>query len=200
MTRRKEMNKGRFIGGIICLALAALLGVLNSTLPADKLMFQVGEENMTWIPPVILGIVGIALLATAGGGRQQAKTQATRPEVAIDPAKADLNKRLEMIGWGCFLIMLGGFILVPHTVVAKGFWSIGVGIIMLGLNAARYFLKIKMSGFTTFLGVIALIGGILQLMGLEAIEGAFLLIILGAFLLVKPWFDKRQLFGKAEEA
>jgi hypothetical protein len=194
------MNKGRFIGGIICLALAALLGVLNSTLPADKLMFQVGEENMTWIPPVILGIVGIALLATAGGGRQQAKTQATRPEVAIDPAKADLNKRLEMIGWGCFLIMLGGFILVPHTVVAKGFWSIGVGIIMLGLNAARYFLKIKMSGFTTFLGVIALIGGILQLMGLEAIEGAFLLIILGAFLLVKPWFDKRQLFGKAEEA
>jgi hypothetical protein len=57
-----------------------------------------------------------------------------------------------------------------------------------------------MSGFTTFLGVISLIGGILQLMGLEAIEGAFLLIILGAFLLFKPWFDKQQLFGKAEQA
>ena len=29
---------------------------------------------------------------------------------------------------------------------------------------------------------------------------AFLLIILGAFLLLRPWFDKRQLFGKAEQA
>jgi len=96
--------------------------------------------------------------------------------------------------------MLGGFMFVPHTVIAKGFWSIGVGLIMLGLNAARYFYKIKMSGFTTFLGVISLLGGILQLAGLEAIEGAFLLIILGTFLLVKPWFDKRRLFGKAEES
>jgi len=49
-----------------------------------------------------------------------------------------------------------------------------------------------MSGFTTFLGIISLIGGALQLVGLEAIEGAFLL--------VKPWFNKRQIFGKAEEA
>jgi hypothetical protein len=194
------MNKGRLIGGIICLALAALLGTLNVVLPADKLMFQVGEENMPWVPVVILGAVGIVLLATAGGGRQERDTPVTREEIPLDPEKAALNKRLETIGWGCFLIMLGGFMLVPHTVVARGFWSIGVGIIMLGLNAARYFYNIKMSGFTTFLGVISLIGGILQLLGLEAIEGPFLLIILGAFLLVKPWFDKRQLFGKAEEA
>mgnify|MGYP001817680070 CR=1 FL=1 len=30
-------------------------------------------------------------------------------------------------------------------------------------------------------------------------KGAILLIVLGAYLLVKPWFDERQLFGKAEE-
>ena len=194
------MNKGRFIGGIICLALAALLGVLNVELPADELMFTVGDENMPWVPVAILGIVGIVLLVTAGGGRRERGTPATRAEIVVDPEKAALNKRLETIGWGCFLIMLGGFTLVPHTVVARGFWSIGVGIIMLGLNATRYFYDVKMSGFTTFLGVISLLGGILQLLGLEDIEGAFLLIILGAFLLVKPWFDKRQLFGEAEEA
>jgi hypothetical protein len=194
------VNKGRLAGGIICLALAALLGVLNIVLPADRLMFTVGDENMPWVPAVILGIVGIVLLATAGRGGQKASAQATRAEIGVNPDKAALNKRLETIGWGCFLIMLGGFMLVPHTVIARGLWSIGVGIIMLGLNVARYFYDIKMSGFTTFLGVISLIGGILQLLGLEAIEGAFLLIILGAFLLVKPWFDKQQLFGKAEEA
>ena len=93
-----------------------------------------------------------------------------------------------------------GFILVPHTVIAKGFWSIGVGVIMLGLNAARYFKGIRMSGFTTFLGVISIIGGVLQLVGLQEIEGAFLLIILGLALLGRPWFDRQKLFGKAEEA
>jgi len=192
------MNKSRLIWGIICLALAALLAVLNTVLPADKLMFMVDGINRPYVPPIILGVIGLALLFTAGGGTQKT-VQETQPKI-VDEEKVALNKRLEMMGWGLFLIMLGGFILVPHTTVAKGFWSIGVGVIMLGLNAARYFLKIKMSGFTTFLGVVSLIGGILQLLGLEAIEGAFLLIILGVFLLVKPWFDKRQLFGKAEES
>ena len=192
------MNKSRLIWGIICLALAALLAVLNFVLPADKLTFMVDGINRPYVPPIILGIIGLALLFTAGGGTQKT-VQETQPKI-VDEEKVALNKRLEMMGWGLFLIMLGGFILVPHTTVAKGFWSIGVGVIMLGLNAARYFLKIKMSGFTTFLGVISLIGGILQLLGLEAIEGAFLLIILGVFLLIKTWFDKRQLFGKAEES
>jgi hypothetical protein len=194
------MDKGRLVGGIICLAVAALLGVLHFTLPADKLMFQVGDENMTWLPPVILGIAGTALVGTAMRGQRATPTQAQPRDIVVDPDKAALNKRLETIAWGCFLIMLGGFVFVPHTVVARGVWSLGVGIIMLGLNVARYLNDIKMSGFTTFLGILSLVGGVLQLVGLEAIEGAFLLIILGAFLLLKPWFDRQQLFGKAEEA
>jgi hypothetical protein len=194
------MNKGRFVGGIICLALAVLLGVLSVTLSADKFMFIVGEENMPWVPPVVLGIVGIVLLASAGIGGQKAESQVARKEIVLDPEKAALNKRLETIGWGCFLIMLGGFMFVPHEIIARGYWSIGVGIIMLGLNAARYFNGIRMSGFTTFLGVISLIGGVLQLVGLEEIESAFLFIILGLALLGRPWFDKLQLFGKAGEA
>jgi hypothetical protein len=72
MTRRIQVDKGRLIGGIICLALAALLGILNVTLPADKLMFSAGGENMPWVPVVILGIVGLVLLVTAPGGRQRA--------------------------------------------------------------------------------------------------------------------------------
>jgi hypothetical protein len=194
------MNKGRFVGGIICLALAALLGVLNLRLPADKLTFSVGGENMPWVPVAVLGVVGLVLLVTSWSGGQRAEVSAPRKEIVIDEEKAALNKRLEMIGWGCFLIMLGGFVLVPGDIIARGVWSLGVGVIMLGLNAARYFNGIKMSGFTTFLGVISLIGGVLQLVGLEEIEGAFLFIILGLALLGRPLFDKWQLFGKAEEA
>jgi hypothetical protein len=193
------VNQSRLIWGIICLVLAAVLGVLNIVLPPENLMFQVGDQNMPWIPAVVLGIVGIVLLATAGSGGQ-ATAEAKQPAVVQNPEKAALNKRLENIGWGLFLIMLGGFALIPDETVPKGLWSIGVGVIMLGLNVTRYFYKIKMSGFTTFLGVISLVSGFLELFGNVEIEGAIFLIILGAYLLVKPWFDKRQLFGKAEQS
>ena len=96
--------------------------------------------------------------------------------------------------------MLGGFGLVPNEVVGKGYWSIGVGIIMLGLNVTRYFYHIRLSGFTTFLGIISLVSGVAQLYGYTALEGAVLLIILGAYLLLKPVFDRMQLFGKVEQA
>jgi len=56
-----------------------------------------------------------------------------------------------------------------------------------------------MSGFITVLGILSLIGGVTQLSGLNRFEGPVLLIILGANLAVKPWFDRRQLFGKAEQ-
>ncbi|MGD8753825.1 MAG: hypothetical protein PVG14_20510 [Anaerolineales bacterium] len=193
------MNVSRLIWGIVLLAVAGLLAVLNVTLPESDLMFMVGDTNMPYVPPIILGVIGIVLLVSAfTGGRETAPAE--KAEVVIDEDKAALNKRLETIGWGLFLVMLGGFLLVPHEMVNKGLWSIGVGLIMLGLNVARYFNNIKMSGFTTFLGVISLISGILQLFGMQTLEGALLFIILGAYLLLKPWFDRQKLFGKAEEA
>ena len=71
--------------------------------------------------------------------------------------------------------------------------------IFLGLNAARYFNSIRMSGFTTFLGIISVIGGVLDLVGIDGVDGAVLLIVLGVYLILKPYFEKRQLFGKAEQ-
>ena len=126
-------------------------------------------------------------------------TAQTNTEITIDPEKAAVNKRFESVGWGFFLIMLGGFMFIPDTTVSKGFWSIGIGLIFLGLNVARYLKGIRMSGFTTFLGILSLIGGIFQLLGWRSMDGAFFLIILGAYLILKPWFDQRQLFGKAEQ-
>jgi len=193
-----KMNKSRLIGGIICLVIAGALTVANLRLPPENLMFQVGDVNMPWVPPIVLGIVGIVLLAGSGKSGQTA-AETKRPEAVQDPEKAALNKRLETIGWGCFLVLLGGFMFVPEEIVRGGWWSIGVGLIMLGLNAARYFNGLRMSGFTTFLGIISVIGGVLDLVGMEGVNGAILLIVLGGYLILKPWFEKRQLFGKAEE-
>lgn len=123
-----------------------------------------------------------------------------KKDVNIDPEKAALNKRMETMAWGAFLIMLGGFMFVPDEIIKGGWWSIGVGLIFLGLNAARYFNGLRMSGFTTFLGIISVIGGVLDLILVQDINGAVFLIVLGSYLILKPWFDKRQLFGKAEHS
>jgi MFS superfamily sulfate permease-like transporter len=120
--------------------------------------------------------------------------------IAPNAEKALLNKRLETIFWGLFLIMLGGWSLIPSETIPRGVWPIGVGLLMLGLNLARYFTRIRMSGFTTVLGILSIVGGVAELLGIKALEGAFLLIILGAYLMLKPWFDQRKLFGKAEES
>jgi hypothetical protein len=138
------------------------------------------------------------LLATAN--QPEGKEEEAKAEVQVDSEKATVNKRLETMAWGAFLVMLGGFMFVPEEIIRGGWWSIGVGLIFLGLNAARYLNGLRMSGFTTFLGILSVAGGILDLVGMEGVNGAVLLIVLGGYLVLKPYFEKRQLFGKAEQS
>jgi len=199
------MKKLNFFLGLGALLLAVALAVLNLTLPPEKIWFDLGYGNWPWAPPIIFGVVGIILLATAGIGKASEAPAAAeaKPALVQDPEKAALNKRLETIAWGCFLILWAGSMfwstISPRSPIREGIWSIVVGLIFLGLNLARYVNKIKMSGFTTVLGILSIVGGVVQLFGVRGMEGAFLLLILGAYLIVKPWFDQRKLFGKAEE-
>ena len=192
------MNKSKLIGGVICLVIAAVLTIANLTLPEENIMFMLGDVNMPWIPPIVLTIVGIVLLATATNQSEE-KKENVKMETNIDPEKAALNKRLETTFWGLFLIMLGGQLILRNNVaIPNGTWDVGVGLILLGLNAARYFSGLRMSGFTTFLGILAFVGGLAQMIFKFDFGGALLLIVLGAYLILKPWFDKHGLFGKAE--
>jgi hypothetical protein len=201
--KESDMKKLNLFLGILSLLAALGLVYANLTLPPESIMFNLGYGNWPWAPPIIFGIVGIVLLATARIG-QPGEVASETPAVVQDLEKAALNKRLENIALGCFLVMWGGSMfwgaIAPNNPVREGIWSIVVGLIFLGLNAARYFYKLRISGFTTFLGLLSLLGGIVQLFGVKGLEGAFLLILLGAYLVLKPWFDQRQLFGKAEQS
>jgi cytosine/uracil/thiamine/allantoin permease len=97
--------------------------------------------------------------------------------------KQDLNKRLETVGWGLFLIMLGGFALVKG--VPEGTWLIGAGLIMLGLNAVRLVLGIRISWFTIILGTIALLSGLGSVTGLDIPVGPLLIILIGLAIIVR---------------
>lgn len=193
------MKKINLILGIVSFVIAVGLTYANLTLPPESLMLTVGGKNVPWLGPIIFAVVGIILVATSKKAEEKFIEEASKPAPVIDPDKESLNKKLETVFWGLFLIMLGGWTFVPKETISKGWWSIAVGLLFLGLNAARYFNGLRMSGFTTFLGILSVLGGIGELFGLD-LGGAVFLIVLGAYLILKPWFEKQGLFGKAEES
>ncbi|MCL4859127.1 MAG: hypothetical protein KJZ93_06955 [Caldilineaceae bacterium] len=104
--------------------------------------------------------------------------------------KQALNQRLEAISWALFLIMLGGIGLVPNSLVPEGTWLIGVGLIMLGLNLARYLNNIPMRSGTLFLGALALIAGTASVFGVNLPIFPIALILLGVNALGKAFFAR----------
>jgi hypothetical protein len=102
-----------------------------------------------------------------------------------------LNIRLEEIGWALFLIMIGGLWLIPDGTIPSHTWLIGAGLIMLGVNFGRYFAGIKMSGFTVFLGVVAIVAGVSGIFTLELPIFPAIFIVVGLSLLMRALFKKR---------
>lgn len=99
--------------------------------------------------------------------------------------KQELNKRLETVSWGLFLIMLGGLAFAKD--VPEGTWLIGVGVIMLGLNAVRILLGIRASWFTLVLGTIALLSGLSSVLGVDIPVGPLLIILIGLAIIVRAF-------------
>ena len=118
--------------------------------------------------------------------------QDDQPKNIQETEEQVLNKRLKTIGWALFLIMIAGIALVPDERIPKGTWPIGVGLIMLGLNAARYLNGIKMSGFTIVLGILALGSGLGDFLGVDLPLFPILLILIGANIILRPLFEKEQ--------
>ncbi len=107
----------------------------------------------------------------------------------MDEQQRVLNRRYETIAWGAFFIWWG--LTTLFSFLPEGIGTIGVGLILLGLNDARYFTKIPMSMFTLTIGVLAVVLG-----GLEALRAILrlpfemptlplLLIVLGVIVLVR---------------
>jgi hypothetical protein len=97
------------------------------------------------------------------------------------------NKTFEMAAWGAILIWLG--ITTLFTSLPHGAGAIGIGLILLGMNAARRLAGVPISGFTTTIGILALVLGGLDMansivpLPFELPTFAILLIALGAILL-----------------
>ncbi len=106
----------------------------------------------------------------------------------MDPQQTS-NRTLETLAWGAFFIWWGVTELIPS--LPHGIGALGIGLILLGLNAARALNGLRTSGFTVTLGILALVAGGLDLAGavlrlpFEIPVFAVLLIVLGVILLAR---------------
>jgi len=96
---------------------------------------------------------------------------------------------LEAIAWGALFIFWGISELFPS--LPQGAGALGIGIILLGLNLARSWQGQHTSGFTTTLGILALLLGGLELaqpylhLPFELPIFAILLLTLGSITLLR---------------
>ena len=111
------------------------------------------------------------------------------PTAVHGEPKEAVNRRLEAIGWGLFLIIIGALWLIPDERVPDGTWLIAAGVIMLGVNIVRYLNDIKLSRASLLLGLLALIFGVGAFVGLDLPFVAILLIVFGAGIILRPWLD-----------
>ncbi len=106
------------------------------------------------------------------------------------------KNELENIAWGAIFIWWGITELIPS--LPKGTSALGIGLILLGLNAMRYFSGLPTSLFTITLGILAVVWGALDLAGVflnlpfEIPVFAVLLIVLGAIVLARAIIGKRN--------
>ena len=91
------------------------------------------------------------------------------------------NRNIETFAWGALFVWWGITLLIKFP---AGVGLLGVGLILLGANASRYFQGIRINGFSACIGVLALVWGALELAGtalpFELPVFAILLIALGA--------------------
>jgi len=99
------------------------------------------------------------------------------------------NKRHEAIAWGIGFVLIGILSLMPGNQNGMGF--LGIGLILLGLNLARSLKHVPTNGFTTALGILASILGIVILLrpilNFPRFELEFfplLLIVIGLYFLI----------------
>jgi hypothetical protein len=99
------------------------------------------------------------------------------------------NFDLEMIAWGALFILWG--ITEMFTSLPDGIGALGIGLILIGLNVARSWAGRPTSGFTTTLGILALLLGGMELaspllhLSFELPIFAILLLALGLIILIR---------------
>ena len=105
--------------------------------------------------------------------------------------KDSLDKRLAVLFWPLMLILAGLIWLFPAERVPDGTWLIGIGLILLALNAVRLLSRIPVRVLPTILGALALAAGLAEYGGARLPLVSLTLIAIGASIILELWPSRR---------
>ncbi|MCP4679497.1 MAG: hypothetical protein GY854_29200 [Deltaproteobacteria bacterium] len=97
----------------------------------------------------------------------------------IENQTENMARRIDAIGWALFFVMIGCLWMVPAKTLPESTWLVGVGLIMLGSNAARRVFGLGAVGWTLVVGLIALAAGVSGLFGVALPVFPILIVICG---------------------
>ena len=106
--------------------------------------------------------------------------------------KVSLDKRLAVVFWPLMCILAGVLWLLPKERVPDGTWLVGIGLILLGLNAVRFLKGIPVRLLPTILGALALGAGLAEFAGVNLPLVPLTLIAIGASVILELLPSRRQ--------
>lgn len=94
--------------------------------------------------------------------------------------------RIAAIGWGTFFVWLGIALLAD---LGWGFGLLGIGLIALGAQAARWLMRLRLEGFWLLFGVGFVIAGSSRLVGAPLPPIPVVLVLAGLTLVIAAVLD-----------
>ncbi|MFN8521652.1 MAG: hypothetical protein U0821_00910 [Chloroflexota bacterium] len=114
----------------------------------------------------------------------------------LDTATGGMHNRLEAAGWGLFFIWLAIAFLLD---IGWGAALLGVGVIILGVQVARMYLRLHIEWFWLVLGLFSTVWGLASTLGVRLSDVPWsdyvlpaLFVALGARMLARAWRGSAQ--------
>lgn len=105
------------------------------------------------------------------------------------PEHRSVARRLDAIGWGAFFIWIGAALLAD---LGWGITLVGIGLITLGGQAARWLYRLRLEGFWLLVGAGFLLGGLWQLAEVTLPLLPVLLVLAGLVLVFTALSPRRR--------
>jgi hypothetical protein len=116
----------------------------------------------------------------------------TQPAMAEqDRRKLALDGRLAGLFWALLFILTGTLLMFPDERIPHGSWLVGIGLILLTLNAVRLATGIPVRVLPTLLGALALAAGLGAYAGVTLPLFALTLVAIGASIVLEPLWAHR---------
>jgi hypothetical protein len=111
------------------------------------------------------------------------------PDENTEQRRCKAGRRLDAVGWALFFIWVGVIMLVKA--IPRGVGALGVGVIVLGIAAARAVLRESISMFWVAIGTLFLLAGVGELTAIDLPLLPVTLIVCGVLLLFHQRSKKR---------